>query len=59
MYVISKKRISLIVICLLLGIFAYSYQGSKIEIEQEIQETTATPVSGKVIVLDARTWNSR
>ena len=53
MYVINRKRISLMVICLLLGIFAYSYQGSKIELDQEVQETTATPVSGKVIVVDA------
>ena len=53
MYVINRKRIGLMVICLLLGIFAYSYQGSKMELEQEVQETTATPVSGKVIVVDA------
>lgn len=53
MIVINKKRISIIVICLLLGIFAYSYEGTKINLGQEIQETTSTPVSGKVIVLDA------
>ena len=53
MIVINKKRISIIVICLLLGIFAYSYEGTKINLDQEIQETTSTPVSGKVIVLDA------
>lgn len=53
MYVISRKRISLMVICLLLGIFAYSYQGTKMDMAQETQETTATPVSGKVIVVDA------
>ena len=53
MIVINKKRISIIVICLVLGIFAYSYQGTKIDFEQEVQETTSTPVSGKVIVVDA------
>lgn len=53
MIVINKKRISIIVICLLLGIFAYSYQGTKIDLDEEIQETTSTPVSGKVIVVDA------
>ena len=53
MIVINKKRISLIVTCLLLGIFAYSYEGTKINLDQEIQETTSTPVSGKVIVVDA------
>ena len=50
---INKKRISIITICLLLGIFAYSYQGTKIDLDEEIQETTSTPVSGKVIVVDA------
>ena len=53
MIVINKKRISIITICLLLGIFAYSYQGAKIDLDEEIQETTSTPVSGKVIVVDA------
>lgn len=53
MIVINKKRISIIAICLLLGIFAYSYEGTKINLDQEIQETTSTPVSGKVIVVDA------
>lgn len=53
MLVINRKRISIIAMCLLLGIFAYSYEGTKINLEQEIQETTATPASGKVIVVDA------
>lgn len=53
MIVINKKRISIITICLLLGIFAYSYKGTKINLDEEIQETTSTPVSGKVIVVDA------
>ncbi len=53
MIVVNKKRISIIAICLLLGIFAYSYQGTKIDLDEEIQETTSTPVSGKVIVVDA------
>ena len=59
MIVINKKRISIIVVCLLLGIFAYSYEGTKIDLDQEVQETASTPVSGKVIVVDARTWHSR
>ena len=53
MIVVNKKRISIIVTCLLLGIFAYSYEGTKINLDQETQETTSTPVSGKVIVVDA------
>ena len=53
MIVINKKRVSIIVVCLLLGIFAYAYEGTKINIDDETQSTTATPVSGKVIVVDA------
>lgn len=53
MFVIHRKRISLILICLLLGIFAYSYENTKINLDEEIKQTTAMPISGKVIVLDA------
>ena len=53
MYVIERKRICLILIALLLGIFAYSYENQKINIDEQTQSTTATPVSGKVIVVDA------
>ena len=53
MIVINKKRISIVTICLLLGVFAYFYQGTKIDLDEEVQQTTSTPVSGKVIVVDA------
>lgn len=55
MYVVNRKRISFILVCLLLGIFAYSYQGTKMDmnLDAEIQETVSTPVSGKVVVIDA------
>lgn len=53
MYVIKRKRICLILIALLLGIFAYSYENQKINIDEQTQSTTATPVSGKAIVVDA------
>lgn len=52
-YVINRKRISLILICLLLGIFAYSYESTKINLDYELEQVSSTPVSGKVIVLDA------
>lgn len=53
MYIINKKRLSFIIICVLLAIFAYAYEGTKINVDQEIQQTTAVPTSGKVIVIDA------
>ena len=53
MIVISRKRISVIAICLILGIFAYSYEGTKVKLDASIEEVTSTPSSGKVIVVDA------
>ena len=56
MFVINRKRISVILCCVLIGIFAYSYQYAKIKTNETnniTQEVTATPVSGKVVVVDA------
>lgn len=62
MVVFSKKRIEIIVSCLIIGLFVFSLQisnqkNSKDEnnsIEQKSSiETTATPVSGKTVVIDA------
>lgn len=57
MIVISKKRIQIILSCLIIGLFAFSFQvaeknNNAIE-QRNIVETTATPVSGKVVVIDA------
>ena len=41
MYIIKRKRICLILIALLLGIFAYSYENQKINIDEQTQSTTA------------------
>ena len=53
MYIIKRKRISLILIALMLGIFVYSYENQKLDTDEQTQSTTATPISGKVIVVDA------
>lgn len=53
MYIVNKKRVSFIIICVLIAIFAYAYEGTKISLDQEIQQTASTPTSGKVIVIDA------
>ncbi len=51
MIFLNRKRISLILIIILLGIFTFSY---KQEAENEkAQIATSTPVSGKVVILDA------
>ena len=50
MFVLSKKRISLIIICLAISIFVsmFSTKNSENSIE-----TVSLPVSGKTIVIDA------
>ena len=56
MLVISKKRIQIILSCLIMGLFAFSFQVAENNSATELKntvETTATPVSGKVVVIDA------
>lgn len=52
MLILNKKRLSLILLIVLLGIFTFSYQEAKENLEKS-QIVTATPISGKVIILDA------
>jgi|InofroStandDraft_1065614.scaffolds.fasta_scaffold88091_2 hypothetical protein len=63
MIVITKKRIQIIVSCVMIAVFAFTFQIAKSEKEEKQEEnvvqTTATPVSGKTIVIDARSWSSR
>lgn len=70
MIVISKKRIQIIVSCILIAMFAFVFQvaSNKKELEKNSDLgqqssstilTTATPVSGKTIVVDARSWYTR
>ena len=59
MIIINKKRIQIIIAGLLLAIFAFSFQIAGNTTKEQIQEnqntvqTTATPVSGRTIVIDA------
>lgn len=62
MIVIQKKRLQIIVTCLFIGVFAFYFQiagtqkqlaEDNIEKTQNTVQTTATPVSGKTIVVDA------
>lgn len=54
MLIISKKRINLIIACILISLLAFTFQIKNKEgkIDSNI-ETTAIPVSGKTVVLDA------
>lgn len=62
MIVISKKRIQIIVSCVIIAVFAFTFQIAKSEKvekkEENVIQTTATPVSGRTIVIDARSRSS-
>lgn len=59
MIIINKKRIKIILSCILISVFTFAVQatnGTMKSKEKDIlktTETTATPASGKTIVLDA------
>ena len=52
MLVLNRKRLSLIILVVMLGVFTFSYNESK-QMLGDLQTVTATPVSGKVVILDA------
>ena len=58
MMIIDKKRIKIILGCILLAIFTFTFQIAKQKensnkIQEHTAQTTSTPVSGKTVVLDA------
>lgn len=58
MIILSKKRITLILSCVLVGIFAFMLQASRPSTENVVP-TVNLPISGKTIVVDARTRKTR
>ncbi len=58
MIILSKKRITLILSCILVGIFTFMLQSVDIQ-DVETVPTVTLPVSGKTIVVDARTRSAR
>lgn len=62
---INKKRIGIMITCIMLALFTFSFQiANENQQRKELNlaetiETTSTPVSGKTVVLDARPWSSR
>ena len=56
MFVINQKRIKIILAFLLISLFTFSCSTVKNQnnnLTNETIETTATPVSGKTVILDA------
>ena len=54
MVIITKKRIKIILTCVLISLCAFAVQNPN-----TVVETTATPASGKTIILDAGHRNAR
>jgi hypothetical protein len=68
MLVINKKRLEIILSCVIISILAFSFKIAGTNITNANQEnnensnvieTVSTPVSGKTVVLDARAWYTR
>ena len=59
MFVISKKRIEIILGAVMLSIFTVLVVNNNMDIEKDSITTVALPVTNKVIVIDARTWKAR
>ena len=58
MMIIDKKRIKIILGCILIALFTFTFQvanqkESTNKIQEQTAQTTSTPVSGKTVVLDA------
>lgn len=54
MFIINKKRVLIVFMCLIISI-----SFAKINEKNQTVETVALPVENKVIIIDARTWLSR
>lgn len=52
MFILDRKRLSVIILLVLFGIFTFLYRTEEEKMEEE-QYVTALPVSNKVVVLDA------
>lgn len=52
MFVMNRKRLSIMILVIFIGIFTFSYRTTEKEIERD-EPVTATPVSNKTVILDA------
>lgn len=52
MIILSKKRITIVLSCILVGVLVFTLQASRLEIKATIP-TVTLPISGKTIVVDA------
>ena len=52
MIIMNRKRISIIILVILLGIFTFAYQTEQKEMEKA-EYTATTPATNKVVIIDA------
>ena len=52
MIILSRKRIAIVLGCVLVGIFTFMLQSTK-NLESETIETVTLPISGKTVIVDA------
>lgn len=52
MIILNRKRISFVIIAVMIGIASFLYKNQKYD-DEIVKQTTSTPISNKVIVLDA------
>lgn len=53
MFIISKKRINLIIFAIILAVGCFIYSKQDLTEQESGIEVTAVPCSGKIVVLDA------
>ena len=53
MIILDRKRISVMLLIILVGIFTFSYKTTEKENQETQKYVAATPVANKVIILDA------
>ena len=56
MIILSKKSIYIMLSMVMVAVLAFSF---KVADSEKTVQTMSLPVSNKVIVLDARSWNTR
>lgn len=57
MVILNRKRIILVITSVFISVFCFMFYSS--ENSKTSVQTVSLPVSNKVVVIDARTWNTR
>lgn len=58
MIVLNKKRLIFVISCVFMSIFVFMFSTQNLNEQNKYIDTVSLPVSGKVVVVDARSWYS-